>query len=52
MTTVCNTRFTVKPLAVAVAVAMFAPAISSAEPHFQVPLYRGADMTRYSTNYI
>jgi MtrB/PioB family decaheme-associated outer membrane protein len=52
MTTICNSKFTVKPLAAAVAVALMAPALAFAEPLFQVPLYRGADMTRYTTNYI
>jgi MtrB/PioB family decaheme-associated outer membrane protein len=47
-----NSKFTVKPLAAAVAVALMAPAIAIAEPLFQVPLYRDADMTRYTTNYI
>ncbi len=43
-------RFTRKPLAAAVALAIAAPGLAVAEPLLQVPLYGNADMTRYSTN--
>jgi MtrB/PioB family decaheme-associated outer membrane protein len=40
-----------KPLLAAVALAAVAPGVALAEPMFQVPLTRGADMTRYDSNY-
>lgn len=45
-----RTRLTIKPLAAAVAVALAAPGAALAEPMLQVPLYRGADMSRYDEN--
>jgi len=39
-------------LAGAVALVLAAPGAALAEPMFQVPLTRGADMTRYDSNYI
>ncbi|MCC6195628.1 MAG: MtrB/PioB family decaheme-associated outer membrane protein [Burkholderiales bacterium] len=41
-----------KPLAIAVALALGAPAALLAEPMLQVPLTRGADMTRYDSDYV
>ncbi|MCL4802001.1 MAG: MtrB/PioB family decaheme-associated outer membrane protein [Burkholderiales bacterium] len=42
--------FSLKPLAAAVALAIAAPGGALAEPMLQVPLYRGADMSRYDEN--
>lgn len=52
MTSLSHTRFAVRPVAAAVAAALLGPMAAIAEPLFQVPLYRDADMTRYTTNYI
>jgi MtrB/PioB family decaheme-associated outer membrane protein len=43
-------KHSVNPLAAAVALALAAPAAALAEPMLQVPLYRGADMSRYDEN--
>jgi MtrB/PioB family decaheme-associated outer membrane protein len=47
-----TTKFSPKPLAIAVALALGAPGALLAEPMLQVPLTRGADMTRYDSNYL
>ncbi|MCC6611255.1 MAG: MtrB/PioB family decaheme-associated outer membrane protein [Burkholderiales bacterium] len=43
-------KLSVNPLAAAVALALAAPGAALAEPMLQVPLYRGADMSRYDEN--
>jgi len=50
-----NKDLSFKPLgalAATMALALAAPGAALAEPMFQVPLTRGADMTRYDSNYI
>ncbi len=46
-----KTNLSFGPLAGAVALALTASGAALAEPMFQVPLTRGADMTRYDSNY-
>jgi MtrB/PioB family decaheme-associated outer membrane protein len=52
MTTVQRNHamFRVNSLAAAIAAVLLLPAVSRAEPLFQVPLYGNADMTRFETN--
>ena len=45
-------RASLKPLVIAVALALSTPGVLFAEPWLQVPLTRGADMTRYDSNYV
>ncbi len=45
-------RVSLKPLVMAVALALSTPGVLLAEPWLQVPLTRGADMTRYDSNYV
>jgi len=45
-------RVSLKPLAVALGLSLSTPGVLFAEPWLQVPLTRGADMTRYDSNYV
>jgi len=49
----CATRgFSVKAIAAVAAIGLAAPSAVLAEPMFQVPLTRGADMTRYDSDFV
>jgi len=41
-----------RPLSLAVAAVLLTAGAAYAEPMFQAPLYRGTDMSRYSTNFV
>lgn len=47
-----NREYALKPLATAMVLALTASGAALAEPMFQVPLTRGADMTRYDSDYV